>query len=110
MPSYILWKDCPTLNNIVKFNDYVVQTYMNGGKYPPTLWSANNRRHRTTNALESWHATLNRYVAKKKTLSICSNSSQIINKDAKLQNTRFTGQVSSSRPRNNDVLGERENN
>ncbi|KAF9409274.1 hypothetical protein HW555_011309 [Spodoptera exigua] len=62
---YIM-EDCPRENNITKFNDYLVKTWLEGGKFPTHIWNVCGQKNRTTNALESWHATINRFIPNKK--------------------------------------------
>lgn len=86
---YIM-EDCPGGNNITKFNDYLVQTWLEGGKFTPSIWNVYGQKNRTTNAVESWHATLNRFIPNKKV-----NMPQILHilkRDALLQNARILQQ------------------
>lgn len=42
---YIM-EDCDNSGNMEKFNDYYVNTWMEGGRFPPSLWNVSGQRHR----------------------------------------------------------------
>ncbi|XP_022831335.1 uncharacterized protein LOC111359874 [Spodoptera litura] len=80
---YIM-EDCPRENNITKFNDYLVKTWLEGGKFPTHIWNVCGQKNRTTNALESWHATINRFIPNKKINML--KLLHVLKRDALLQN------------------------
>ncbi|KAL0891848.1 hypothetical protein ABMA27_015107 [Loxostege sticticalis] len=86
---YIM-EDCPTENNVTKFNDYLVKTWLEGGKFPAHIWNVCGQKNRTTNAVESWHATLNRFIPNKKVNML--QILHILKRDALLQNARILQQ------------------
>lgn len=48
----------PNNDKIIKFTDYLVDTYITGDSiFPPSLWAEQtSRSHRTTNSCESFHS------------------------------------------------------
>lgn len=61
---YIM-SQCPNDETIVQFNNYFVETWLSESSFFADKWSCSNNHHRTTNMVESWHATINKKVKSK---------------------------------------------
>lgn len=57
-----IMSQCPKNPNIVTFNDYFVETWLNENSFFFDKWSCYNVQHRTTNMIESWHSTINKKI------------------------------------------------
>ncbi|KAF9406220.1 hypothetical protein HW555_013339, partial [Spodoptera exigua] len=55
---------CPTNKNVVLFNNYFVQTWLNDKSFFADKWCSNHL-HRTTNMIENWHSILNKKISSK---------------------------------------------
>ena len=53
----------PVSENICKFNDYMIEQWLENAIFTDT-WNCYQQRHRTTNALEGWHSKFNKCVQK----------------------------------------------
>ncbi|XP_053618109.1 uncharacterized protein LOC128679717 [Plodia interpunctella] len=62
-----LMEDSPESNEIQQFNDYMVTQWLEDENFV-NIWCVHNQRHRTTNAVESWHKKLNSTLPKKPNL------------------------------------------
>lgn len=60
-------EDSPESKDIQEFNDYMVTQWLDDESFVD-IWCAYNQRHRTTNAVESWHKKLNSTVPKRPNL------------------------------------------
>lgn len=61
---YVMSK-CSNYGNVTKFNDYFVDTWLVESSFFFNRWSCYKQQNRTTNMVESWHATVNKVVQKK---------------------------------------------
>lgn len=60
-----IMEEAPDTDNITKFNNYFVSTWLDSATFPISLWNCEGQRHRTTNLVESWHKRLNNVSSKK---------------------------------------------
>lgn len=58
-----IMENSPATETIAKFNDYMVEQWIDNPNIEH-MWNCYMERHRTTNALESWHSALNRSIRK----------------------------------------------
>ncbi|XP_049886598.1 uncharacterized protein LOC126381107 [Pectinophora gossypiella] len=50
----------PNNDQVTKFNDYFVETWLTETAFFHDKWCCYDQKHRTTNIVESWHATVNK--------------------------------------------------
>ncbi|KAF9417149.1 hypothetical protein HW555_005660 [Spodoptera exigua] len=93
-----IMEDCPDTDAIQTFNDYTVSRWLEKESFVD-IWCVHGERHRTTNAVESWHKKLNSAVPKNANLYQLLN---VLKEDADLQTVVVT-QYKSNAPPQNDV-------
>lgn len=62
---FIVMEDCPLHDNILKFNDYFVEQWLDNPNIPKEMWNCSSVRDRTNNLVEGWNSQLNKLVNKK---------------------------------------------
>lgn len=90
---YIM-EDCPDTDAIQTFNDYMVSQWLENDSFVD-IWCVHGERHRTTNAVESWHKKLNSAVPKNANLYQLLN---VLKEDADLQTVVVTQYKSNAPP------------
>ena len=62
---FIIMEDCPLHDNILKFNDYFVEKWLDNPNIPQEMWNCSSVCDRTNNLVECWNSQVNKLVKKK---------------------------------------------